>query len=66
MNRAAVAIGVFCLILASALALILAGNLVISIFQKHFWPWWFWLTGVLMVGVLGIIAGSLIGFNREE
>jgi hypothetical protein len=57
---------VFCLILASALALILAVDFVVSIIHQHFWPWWIWLAGVLAVGVLGIIAGTLIGFNREE
>jgi hypothetical protein len=66
MNRAAAAIGVFCMILASGLALALGIDLVVSIFRGHFSPWWFWLTGVLAVGVLGIIAGILISLNRKD
>jgi hypothetical protein len=66
MNRTGVAVGVFCLILASALALALLIELVISIFSGHFLPWWFWLLGLLGVGVLGIVAGSLLALNRTD
>jgi hypothetical protein len=54
------------MILASGLALALGIDLVVSIFRGHFSPWWFWLTGVLAVGVLGIIAGILISLNRKD
>jgi len=66
MNRAAAAAGVFCLTMASLLALALIANLVASVLRGYFSPWWFWLTGTLAVGVLGIIAGSLMAFNRSE
>jgi hypothetical protein len=66
MNRTGVAIGVFCIILGSALALALLADLVISIFSDHFMPWWLWLAGVLGVGVLGIVAGSLLALNRKD
>ena len=53
------AAGVVCLALAMAIAPFVRG-LVLSIFQKTFEPWWFWLGGVLTIGVLGISAGILL------
>jgi hypothetical protein len=43
-----------------AIAVGLAVGLVLSIFHKSFEPWWFWLGGVLTIGVLGISAGVLL------
>ena len=59
------AAGVVCIALASAIALLLAVSLVISILHKSFGPWWFWLAGVPTVGVLGISAGLLLD-QRED
>jgi ABC-type multidrug transport system permease subunit len=59
------AAGVVCIALASAITILLAISLVISILHKSFGPWWFWLAGVPTVGVLGIIAGLLLD-QRED
>jgi len=53
-------VGVICLALAMAMAAILLVGFLPSIFNKTFEPWWFWLGGVLTIGVLGISAGILL------
>ena len=58
---------VLCIVFGSVVAIALALDLLVSILhRKSFSPWWFWLTGTLAVGILGIVAGSLIAFNRSE
>src|SRR5436305_734193 len=52
MNRAAAAVGVFCLIMASFVALGLVAEFIASVVRGHFSPWWFWLAGTLADGVL--------------
>jgi uncharacterized membrane-anchored protein len=54
------AAGVICLALAMMIAAVLLVGFVLSIFQKTFEPWWFWLGGVLTIGVLGMGAGILL------
>ena len=52
--------GVVCLALGMAIAAILLVGFVLSIFNKTFEPWWFWLGGVISTGVLGVGAGVLL------
>lgn len=55
------AAAVLCIVVGSFIAIALAAHLVISISHKSYDPWWFWLAGVLVMGVLGIVAGILLG-----
>ena len=57
--------GVVCLALGMAIAAILLVGLVLSIFNKTFEPWWFWLGGVLTIGAFGISAGVLLQQGEE-
>ena len=57
-------VSVICLALAMATAAILLVGFLLSIFNKTFEPWWFWLGGVITTGVLGIGAGVLL--KRSE
>src|SRR5205823_14625191 len=58
------AIAVLCIAVASLTTIALVVDLVISILQGSYAPWWFWTGGVLGVGVLAIIAGILLGRER--
>ena len=60
LKQAEQAAGVICLALAMATAAILLVGFLLSIFNKTFEPWWFWLGGVITTGVLGIGAGVLL------
>jgi len=64
LKQAEQAAGVICLALAMATAAILLVGFLLSIFNKTFEPWWFWLGGVITTGVLGIGAGVLL--KRSE
>ena len=57
--------GVVCLALGMAIAAFLLVGFVLSIFNKTFEPWWFWLGGVLTIGVLGISAGILLRQDED-
>ena len=64
LKQAEQAAGVICLALAMATAAILLVGFLLSIFNKTFEAWWFWLGGVISTGVLGIGAGVLL--KRSE
>jgi uncharacterized membrane-anchored protein len=53
-----------CIVVGVVIAIVLVVHLGISISHKSYDPWWFWLGGVLAVGVLGIVAGILLGRER--
>ena len=57
--------GVICLALAMAIAAILLVGFVLSIFNKTFEPWWFWLGGVMTIGGFGIGAGVLLRQSED-
>ena len=58
-------VGVICLALAMAIAAVLLVGFVLSIFQKTFEPWWFWLGGVLTIAAFGISAGILLQQDED-
>jgi uncharacterized membrane protein YdcZ (DUF606 family) len=60
------AIAVLCIAVASLTSIALVVDLVISIAQRSYAPWWFWTGGVLGVGVLAVIAGILLGRERGD
>ncbi len=60
------AIAVLCIAVASLTSIALVVDLVISIAQRRYAPWWFWMGGVLGVGVLAVIAGILLGRERGD
>ena len=64
LKQAEQAAGVICLALAMATAAILLVGFLLSIFNKTFEPWWFWMGGVITTGVRGIGAGVLL--KRSE
>ena len=53
-----------CIVVGVVIAIALVAHLGISISHKSYDPWWFWLGGVLAVGVLGIVAGIMLGRER--
>jgi hypothetical protein len=58
--------GVVCYILAGTVTVGLAGDFFFSIFLGRLSPWWFWLLGLLSVGVLTGLVLGLISSGKKN
>jgi drug/metabolite transporter (DMT)-like permease len=56
---------VLCIVVGSTLAIVLVVELVVSIPRRSFAPSWFWLRGILGLGILSIAAGFLLWRKTE-
>ena len=66
MKRLLYSFGIACYILAGTLTIGLAGDFFFGIFLGRLSPWWFWLLGLLSVGVLAGVARDLMRPSKKD
>jgi len=65
-NRFAYGLGIAFYVLSGTLALGILADFVVRLFRWNLSPWWFWLVGLVSVGVLAGVARDLIRPGRKN